>query len=307
MQNKLTENHILNDFHNENLKEHKLFLRLLLNEERNQNRLRKLYENTPKDKKKKRENIKRKIKKRKEGRQRICFDYETAKEIVRSEGIMSSIQYARWHEMNHPVRMPKNPDRAYKSNWTTWGDFLGFHNQYVTRKGERHNGKGKYRSFESARAFARSLNLTKIQDWRDYTKTGKCPADIPHRPDIVYTSGKRKEYWLSWKDFLGYDIKNTVEKIAEVSPIIYIGKRLGSGPANIYIINVIPGGKAALEDHVPKMNMKLICAFYTNANFNIKSFINTLDKYPNGNIDEYMITNIFDVIESLQDSLEQVF
>lgn len=306
MQNKLTENHILNEFHNENLKEHKLFLRLLLNEERNQSRLRKLYEETPKEKVKKRKNIKSKIKKRKRGHQRTCFDYETAKQIVRSEGIMSSVQYERWHQLNHPVRMPKNPDRSYKSCWVSWGDFLGVHNEYTRRKGSKSSGRGKYRTFESARAFARSLNLNKIQEWRDYTKTGKCPADIPHRPDIVYTSGKRKEYWLSWKDFLGYGIKNTAEKIAEVSPVIYIGKRLDNGPKNVYIINIIPGGLAGLEDHIPKMNMKLICAFFTTPEFNIREFLATLDNYIYGGSDEYVISNVFEVIEILQDNLEQL-
>ncbi len=305
MQPKIKASPILEEYHVNNLKEHKFFLRKLLAEEKAQKRLRELYDKEPADSKKKKR-LKKKIKKRKKGRQRLCFDYETAKAIVRSEGIMSLTQYKRWYQMNRPVRMPKNPQRAYKANWTGWGDFLGFYNEYTRRPGVTTNGKGKYRSFEDARAFARSLNLRSIQEWKDYTKTGKCPIDIPHRPDIVYSGGKRKDYWLSWKDFLGYGIQTTSEKIQQVMPVIYIAKRGGASPNNVYIVNVIPGGKAALTDHINKLQVKLICAYYVDIKFDHREFIRKLDPYTYGGIDEFVINNIYEVISVLDDELEKV-
>lgn len=292
------------DYHTEILKEHKFFLSKLLAEERAQKKLKEQYEACPPKKRKKRKKIKQKIKKKPRGKPRLCFDYETAKIIVRSEGIMSCTQYKRWYEINRPARMPKNPSRAYKSTWTGWGDFLGVYNEYTRRPGTTTNGRGKYRTFEQAREFARSLNLNGIKEWKEYTRSGRCPLDIPHRPDIVYGRGKRKDYWLSWKDFLGNGkfIKTTEEKIKEVSPILYIAKQPNK-PINVYVINSIPGGKPALLDHLKKINANLIKAFYVQSNFNVKQFLSKLNPYSYGNIDEFIINNIYEITYELDNSL----
>lgn len=296
---------ILTEFHNENLKEHKLFLNLLLMEERSQAKLRKLYENASPAQVKKKKNIKAKLKKRPRGHQRKSFEYEIAKAIIRSEGILSVTQYRRWYQLNTPARMPKYPERAYKRTWSGWGDFLGVYNTYTRRPNDTSNGRGKYRTLEDAKKFAASLNLNSTQEWKDYVSTGKCPMDIPHRPDIVYRAGKRKDYWLSWKDFLGYGIHNTVDKIKLVSPVLYIAKK-PTGQANVYIINVIPGGKPALIDHLTKLQVRLISAFYTNASFDHRHVLSTISNYPYGGVDEFMIPNIYELLDTLQDNMEQV-
>jgi hypothetical protein len=46
--------------------------------------------------------------------------------------------------------------------------------------------KSKFRDFESAREFARSLNLKGDKGWREYCKSGNKPADIPSNPDKNY-------------------------------------------------------------------------------------------------------------------------
>lgn len=307
MTDKIKASPILNQYHNETLKEHKLFLRLLLSEERNQKKLRELYEKTPVKKEKRRKLLKSKIKKRKKGHQRTNFEYEVAKEIVRIEGVMSCIQYKRWHQMNHPARMPKNPARAYKSTWAGWGSFLGVYNEYTRRPGTVTNGRGKYRNFEDAKAFVKSLNLPGVIEWKAYIKTGKCPRDIPHRPDIVYGTGQRREYWLSWKDFLGYSIKSTQDIIEQISPIVYIGRKINTNtPTNVYVANIIPGGKSALTDHVNKINLKLICAYYTNSSFDVKTYIKELPGYLYGGIDEYIIYNVYDIMEVFEEKMEKV-
>jgi hypothetical protein len=301
MHSKITDTPILNEYHNNTLKEHRMFLKMLLADERGQHALRESYKKTQPNQKKRRANIKQKLKKRNRGKQRRCFEYDIAKTIVRAEGIMSGTQYRRWIQMNHPVRMPAFPERAYKSTWTGWGDFLGVYNTWTRRPGDTSNGKGKYRTFADAKKFARSLNFSTINDWKDYVRSGKCPMDIPHRPDIVYTTGKRVDYWLSWKDFLGYDVKNTAEKIAEVSPVLYIARRKGSTNASVYIINVIPGGKVALLDHISKLQLTVIRAFYTNIKFNNREFFASLSKYPYGEVDEYILPNIYDTLDALDD------
>lgn len=309
MQYQLNQSDIQKEYHVDNLREHKKFLAILEAEERTQKKLREAYAKIPRKlkRKKKAKAIKKKIKPRKKGKQRICFDYETAKHIVRSEGIGSVGQYQKWYSMNSPARMPKNPSRAYSKEWTGWGDFLGVYNEYTRRPGVTTNGRGKFRSFEDAKAFARSLNLKNHQEWVAYTKTGMCPSDIPHRPDLVYSRGERKEYWLSWKDFLGSykNIQNVEDKIDAVSPVIYVAKK-PSGYNNVYVINVIPGGKPALSDHIKKIGAVLIAAFYVNSKFDYRAYVSTLPAHPYGEIDEYLLNNVFEIIEVLEDNLERV-
>jgi hypothetical protein len=56
-----------------------------------------------------------------------------------------------------------------------------------------------YRSFNDARAFARTLKLKNITEWRGYTKSGRLPDDIPVGANQVYKNGG----WVSWGDWLG--------------------------------------------------------------------------------------------------------
>ena len=37
------------------------------------------------------------------------------------------------------------------------------------------------------------------QAWEAYVESGKCPVDVPARPDLVY-----KKEWKGWVDFLGW-------------------------------------------------------------------------------------------------------
>ena len=59
--------------------------------------------------------------------------------------------------------------------------------------------KKKWRPFEEARKFVRSLDLKKENEWRVYCKSGKKPADIPATPGRVYEN----KGWTSMGDWLG--------------------------------------------------------------------------------------------------------
>jgi len=62
----------------------------------------------------------------------------------------------------------------------------------------------RWQTFEDARDFARSLELTGQSAWYAYVKGGladkpPCPEDIPKGPHDVYAN----QGWISWGDFLG--------------------------------------------------------------------------------------------------------
>jgi len=65
--------------------------------------------------------------------------------------------------------------------------------------------KKEFRSFVDARKFAHSLNLKSINEWMQYSKSGKRPDYIPSNPHIVY----KNKGWISIGDFLGTGIIST--------------------------------------------------------------------------------------------------
>ncbi len=65
--------------------------------------------------------------------------------------------------------------------------------------GNRRSTNYQYQSFKKARAFARGLGLKSANEWRDYSKSGTRPDDIPVAPHHVYAN----EGWAGWSDWLG--------------------------------------------------------------------------------------------------------
>lgn len=55
----------------------------------------------------------------------------------------------------------------------------------------------KWRSFDEARAFVRSLSISSRPAYRRWSKAGLRPKDIPSGPDLVYSEFK------GWGDWLG--------------------------------------------------------------------------------------------------------
>src|SRR5215831_18271655 len=56
----------------------------------------------------------------------------------------------------------------------------------------------KFRSFQDARTFARTLNFTSSEAWRAFCASGERPSDIPSTPHVTYHSD-----WQGWRDWLG--------------------------------------------------------------------------------------------------------
>ena len=97
---------------------------------------------------------------------------------------------------DRPADIPASPSGYYSdSGWTNWSDWLGTdtiaHQNRV------------FRPFEQARAFARSLNLEKKDEWVEWVKTEDRPADIPADPRTNYSESG----WINWPDWLGSDPK----------------------------------------------------------------------------------------------------
>ncbi len=64
--------------------------------------------------------------------------------------------------------------------------------------GDKRHTSPKWRSFDEARAFVRSKELTNQAEWFWFCRSGEKPDDIPATPEKVY-----KAEWRGMGDWLG--------------------------------------------------------------------------------------------------------
>ncbi|MBT6647662.1 MAG: hypothetical protein HOB51_09170 [Thaumarchaeota archaeon] len=120
-------------------------------------------------------------------------DFESAREFARKLNLKSRTEWKEYCKLNNKQDdLPRYPEGVYKNKgWKGWGDFLGTGN--ISPKDKT------YRSFESAREFARKLNLKSRTEWELYSKLSDKPDDIPASPSGTY----KNKGWTIWGDFLG--------------------------------------------------------------------------------------------------------
>ena len=118
------------------------------------------------------------------------LDFEVAKSWTQSRSFVSMRAFRDFNFL--PENIPRNPHFVYRNTgWKDWYDFLG-----KPRPKRRKSQKG-WRTFESARSWARELNLKSESEWRKFRKTSCLPNDIPTNPNREYA----KTGWSSWSDF----------------------------------------------------------------------------------------------------------
>ena len=94
---------------------------------------------------------------------------------------------------NRPNFIPSHPDGTYKNDgWINLSDWLG--SDKINKR------KITWKSFTEARLIVRGLNIKGNKQWREFTKSGNKPIDIPANPDRTYS---RTNEWQGWDDFLG--------------------------------------------------------------------------------------------------------
>jgi hypothetical protein len=117
--------------------------------------------------------------------------FAKARAFVHTLGLKSPDEWREYCKSGHkPDDIPADPRSVYKGRFLGMGDWLG--SGYVA------TSRRKFRPFEEARDFARSLGLRSAKEWHSYSKSGNRPADIPSNPNSIY-----KEHWLGYGDWLG--------------------------------------------------------------------------------------------------------
>ncbi|MFQ5964910.1 MAG: DEAD/DEAH box helicase family protein [Candidatus Scalinduaceae bacterium] len=139
-------------------------------------------------------------------RDRKYRSFKKARAFIHSLGLKSHIEWREYckgklsEKGKLPEDIPANPCGTYKGQgWKGWGNWLG--------TGTVATKKRKYRSFNKARSFVRSLGLKSNIEWRKYCKgelpeNGMLPQDIPAKPDRSF----KGQGWNGWGDWLGTGI-----------------------------------------------------------------------------------------------------
>jgi hypothetical protein len=122
---------------------------------------------------------------------RQYLPFVQARKLVHSLGLKSRTEWRKFVKSSKkPEKLPSNPARTYKQQWKGFGDWLGTGTVAVFKR--------KFRPFEEARKFARSLVLRSQTEWAEYCKLNKLPFDVPTSPRRTYT-----REWKGWGDWLG--------------------------------------------------------------------------------------------------------
>jgi superfamily II DNA or RNA helicase len=120
--------------------------------------------------------------------------FAEAREFVRKLGLKNQAEWNRYVKSHQlPTDIPASPQTVYgDKGWRGIGDWLG--------TGIESNKHRTFRSFESARAFVRTLGLRSALEWEAYSRSGDRPADIPSNPQRHY----RGKGWQGVPDWLGF-------------------------------------------------------------------------------------------------------
>ena len=117
--------------------------------------------------------------------------FKEARELVSKKKFKSNKEYRKWVQSGKaPKGLPKHPDheKQWKEDWTNWPDFLG----------------KEFASYEIAKKYAHTLNLSLEVDWGKYVKKNILPEinnkKIPIQPKSYYS---KQGKWENWSEFLG--------------------------------------------------------------------------------------------------------
>jgi superfamily II DNA or RNA helicase len=127
-----------------------------------------------------------------------------ARAFVHRLGLKSFIEWGEYSKSGKkPADIPAYPNLVYATEgWAGWGDWVG--------TGTVATQLRQYRSFIKARAFVHRLGLKSRDEWSDYCKSGKKPADIPVHPHKTYAEAG----WSGMGDWLGTSLLHAYVNIA---------------------------------------------------------------------------------------------
>lgn len=231
---------------------------------------------------------------KKRGRRRVNMSMEEAMTRVRAEGVQSMTEYRKWWDWMRPVRLPKMPDRAYKSEWKGWPYFLGTNNKYPTPN-------ANFWKYDKAKAFVHTLGLRNKNEWLDFVKSGKKPPQIPARPDAHY-----RDDWFSWKEWVGRSLLDRVDTTLSNKEILYIIK-YHDKPSNVFRVGISKNTREEFYENAPLRGFDVKDLFNYDGVFDWKTVLSEhANQYWNSDGSDYVFKDFFGFRNILSDWLTRV-
>ena len=136
-----------------------------------------------------------------------ALSFEAARTFVRTLKLGSHKEWREYSKSGkRPSNIPGNPSTTYRdAGWISLPDWLGYG---VGKQQKKTMTQGGALSFEAARTFVRTLKMGSVKEWKEYSKSGKRPSNIPGGPAKVY----RDAGWVSLPDWLGYEGRKKMAK-----------------------------------------------------------------------------------------------
>jgi hypothetical protein len=128
------------------------------------------------------------------GKERVAWrSFTEGRALVRGLGLKGVKGWYEWSKSEQrPSDIPGRPDETYHDDgWISWPDWLGF---------EGRAPPGSMLPFAVGRAYVRKLKLRNQREWKEWSKSGQRPSNIPTTPNRTY----RNDGWISYPDWLGY-------------------------------------------------------------------------------------------------------
>ena len=95
------------------------------------------------------------------------------------------------YSTDKPNNIPANPDKTYKNEWVSIGDWIGIGNK---------NSKNRdWLPYEEAKEVILNKEFQSISNWSEWCKSGDKPSNIPSHPQKIY----KDKGWTYWGDWLG--------------------------------------------------------------------------------------------------------
>jgi hypothetical protein len=128
-----------------------------------------------------------------------ALSFEAARTFVRTLKLAGQKEWQEYSKSDkRPSNIPSTPHATYRdAGWVSMPDWLGYG---IGKQQKKTMAKGGALSFEAARIFMRTLKLKTQKEWKEYSKSGKRPSNIPSAPNKTY----RDAGWVSLPDWLGY-------------------------------------------------------------------------------------------------------
>lgn len=226
------------------------------------------------------------------------LSYEEARAVIREELIPSMSKYKEWWNREKPKTIPRFPYRVYIDEWVSWNDFLGTDNKFNDRSGR------SWRQYDEGAMWAHSLKLKSSDEWFEYCKTNELPADIPTRPDLVYTNK-----WTSWNHWLGNKTTQAIEAKQQAQNIqVYYIIHEKDVPGNVFTFGVEPNGISALKERWEMKQFDVLKLFWYDPSRSAiaKQIVETFSTPYMGMDRQRIVPNVWEIVYHLQMQFEMI-